>query len=366
MKIAIDARIIYTSTGRYVERLIAHLATLDSEHNYIVLLLQKDFERWQSPTPRFTKVVANFPPYTLREQFQYARLLYRLKPDLVHFTMPQQPILYWGRRVTTIHDLTLIDFVNRRRQGLLKDIYKNNIKPPIFRLVLWLVTRLSARIITPTEYIRQQVTQRFGVRPTKVTLTYEAGELTPVSPQPYPPMQGKSYILCVGNAYPYKNLQSVIRAAQLLKHTGCQLVLVGKHDFFYRELVDYVAQEHITNVHFTDFVSDENLAWLYQNAKLYVFASLSEGFGLPGLEAMLYGLPVLSSNASCLPEVYGEAAEYFNPHSVEELATKVDALLDSPDRRKQLREAGLKQVAKYSWAKMAKETLQVYQSVLKH
>src|ERR1700676_176439 len=108
-RIAIDARIIYTSTGRYVERLIEYLQELDRVRDYVVLLRKADYDRWQPKAPNFRKLVADHQAFTFGEQIQFARQLRALSPDLVHFTVPQQPMLYRGRRVTTIHDLTAMD-----------------------------------------------------------------------------------------------------------------------------------------------------------------------------------------------------------------------------------------------------------------
>ncbi|HSX02861.1 MAG TPA: glycosyltransferase family 1 protein [Candidatus Saccharimonadia bacterium] len=360
MKIAIDARIIYTSTGRYVERLLHHLQELDRANEYVVLLRQADYDRWQPAAPNFTKVVADAPPYSLREQLQLAVLLYRLRVDLVHFTMPQQPILYLKPHLTTIHDLILIDFVNKRRQGWLKDLYKHWVKPAVFRVAMRLIVHNSQRIIVPTNFVKQQVVQRFGVPEEHVIRTYEAGELTTTAEAPYRPLEGKKFILCVGNAYPYKNLQAVIDALQLLNRPDYSLILVGKTDFFYEQLQAEAKRRQAERVIFAGFVSDEELTWLYHHAAAYVFASLSEGFGLPGLEAMLHGAPVVASDATCLPEVYGEAAHYFNPRDVRDIAAKIAEVLDDDQLRQRLIAAGHQQVQRYSWRHMAEETLAIY------
>src|SRR5207245_1964241 len=149
MKIAIDARIIYTSTGRYVERLLHHLQLIDDENDYVILLLKKDFPTWEPINPRFTKQIADFPPYSIREQVYFMFLLYALRVDLVHFTMPQQPILYFGKHVTTIHDLTLLEIINKRKFNLLKSFYKNTLKTAVFRWVFNFFVKSSIYIITP-------------------------------------------------------------------------------------------------------------------------------------------------------------------------------------------------------------------------
>jgi glycosyltransferase involved in cell wall biosynthesis len=115
---------------------------------------------------------------------------------------------------------------------------------------------------------------------------------------------------------------------------------------------------------FTGFVSEGELKWLYQNCVAYVFPSLSEGFGLPALEAIVSGAPVASSNATCLPEVYGDAAHYFDPLNVEDMAAKVGDIIDDPKLRAELIAKGKKQAAKYSWRRMAEQTLAVYNRAL--
>jgi glycosyltransferase involved in cell wall biosynthesis len=144
-----------------------------------------------------------------------------------------------------------------------------------------------------------------------------------------------------------------------------KLVLVGKKDYFYSQLEKRSKNKHISNVIFTGFVSDGQLEWLYQNASLYVFPSLSEGFGLPGLEAMSYGTPVASSNATCLPEVYGDAAVYFDPTSVDDMARVISDTLNDKELLAKLRKAGPEHAKKFSWEKMARETLDVYEKALK-
>ena len=362
MKIAIDARIIYTSTGRYVERLIKHLQEIDPANQYIILLLAKDFERWQPSAPNFTKVVADYSPYTLNEQINFARQLYGLRADIVHFTMPQQPLFYFRRHITTIHDLTLIDHVNKRNEGLVNNLYKHYLKPAVFKLVMRTIIKTSHHIITPTEYVKNQLTTRYPVKASKITVTFEAADKLTAEAEAYPPAIGKEYIFYVGNAYIYKNIGRLIEAFAVLHklRPNLYLILAGKTDFFYQQLQQKVEHDHIQNIIFTDFISDENLGWLLQHAQLYVFPSLSEGFGLPGLEAMVQGTPVISSNASCLPEVYGSAASYFDPYDVADMAEKIDILLGDKAELASLKAAGLERVKMFSWEKMARETLEIY------
>jgi len=172
------------------------------------------------------------------------------------------------------------------------------------------------------------------------------------------------YLLYVGNAYPHKNLERLILAFKKIskEKKNLKLVLVGELDYFYKRLQEDFNK--VKNVIFTDFVSDKELASLYQNATLYIFPSLYEGFGLPPLEAMAYNLPVISSNASCLPEILGQAAVYFNPENVDDIASKIRLVLDDKELQQNLILQGKKQMEKYSWDKMGKEILGVYYNVI--
>lgn len=364
MTIAIDARIIYTSTGRYVDRLLQYLQQIDSTNDYVVLLRAKDYDRWQPTKPNFRKEIADYPPYTFREQLAFAWQLYQLQPDLVHFTAPHPPLLYFGAQVTTVHDLTLINFVNKRKTNPLKDLYKNRLKPLVFKGVMRSIVRRSQAIITPTNFVRQQLITGYNGDPDKITATHEAGEKPSTKSSPIAKLKGKKFILYVGNAYPYKNLETLVEAFHIAKLKDHQLVLAGKPDYFYRELGEFVAQRNIQNVYFPGFVSDEELAWLYQHAKLYAFPSLSEGFGLPGLEAMTYGLPVASSTATCLPEVYGEAAVYFDPTDPHDIAKVITSTLNDGKLLAKLKKAGPNHAATFSWERMAKHTLDIYRQAV--
>ncbi|HUC87323.1 MAG TPA: glycosyltransferase family 1 protein, partial [Candidatus Saccharimonadales bacterium] len=149
-------------------------------------------------------------------------------------------------------------------------------------------------------------------------------------------------------------------------HPQLKLALVGQTDVFGAELTELAKREGVAEaVVMPGFVSDQELAAYYQHAKLYVFPSLSEGFGLPGLEAMANGVPVAAAKASCLPEIYGDAAAYFNPRETTDIARVISGLLSSPKQLDALRQAGLKRVKWFSWKRMAEQTLALYKNVLR-
>ena len=200
----------------------------------------------------------------------------------------------------------------------------------------------------------------------KIHVTWEAGEITDARPEIIPALQNKQFILFVGNAFPYKNIGRIIEAFRTLKQTypDLKLALAGKRDYFYGQHESFVKSLAIPDVHFLGFISDGQKRWALQHCEAYVTASLSEGFNIPTLEAMQEGAPLIASNASCHPEVIGDAALYFDPHSTEELVEHVRSVLDNPVVRTTLIKKGTARIKQFSWERMAEETVAVYRSVL--
>ena len=190
--------------------------------------------------------------------------------------------------------------------------------------------------------------------------------MMPEGSAPYAPVAGKDFIMYLGRPTPHKNLGRLIEAFEILQrtHPDLYLVLAGKKDFNYEIHEKNVHRMGLKHVIFTDFIPDDQLRWLFEHCRAYIFPSLSEGFGLPGLEAMLHGAPVVSSNATCLPEVHGDACEYFDPLSVEDMASKIASVIDDETKRSNLIEKGYVQAGKFSWSRMAQQTLEVYEKAL--
>jgi glycosyltransferase involved in cell wall biosynthesis len=363
-RIVIDAREIHTSTGRYVERLLNYLQDVDTDlsHRYVVLLRPKDMDRWEPRSKRFVKVACRAKKFTFAEQTLLAWQLYKLRADLVHFPMAQQPILYQKAVVTTIQDLTTLRFMNPS-----KNRYVFRIKQWVYKWVILIAVKKSRAIIAISEFVKEDVARFANANSRKITVTYEAGDSVDAAPEELPDLVDQQFIMYVGRSTTHKNLSRLIAAFALLKehYPNLRLVLAGKKDINYRRLARDVKQQDLEGVVFTDFISDGQLRWLYEHCAAYVFPSLSEGFGLPGLEAMASGAPVVSSNATSLPEVQGDAAHYFDPEQVEDMARAIDEVLSKPQLRERLIKAGKSQVAKYSWKRMAEQTLAVYKSVLR-
>jgi len=358
--IVIDARLINSTTGRYIERLVTYLQEVDTENQYTILVPEKDVNYWKPRNTNFIVKIANYDIYSFAEQFGFKRFLNKLKPDLVHFTMPQQPIGYKGKKVTTFHDMTLLKTYNSDKNWF---VYKS--KQKIGSYVFKKVTETSDHLIAISQFTKKELQEFTPIEDGKISLIYEASDVSNIAPKKYQ-LPFKKYILYVGQQSDYKNIKRLGDAHQILlaKYPDLGLVLVGSKNASALTTETYFNERNYQNILFTGFVDDSNLSWLYSNAQAYVFPSLMEGFGLPGLEAMGYGTPVVSSNATCLPEVYGQAAHYFNPLDTSDMAEAIDQVLSNDHLRTRLAKAGFKQIKKYSWKKMAIETHKVYKQVL--
>ncbi len=355
--IVIDARNKSLGSGRYTARLVEYLQRVDTNlsHRYKILVRQKDVENWNLSSKRFEKVVVKARRYSLSEQLVLAARLYWLRPSLVHFTSAAQPLLYFGKSITTVQELTSLRF---------------NTDTKRYKFKAWLhkmAVRKTPHLIVPSEYTKDDIARYAHINSRKIEVIPQGGDVVSGTSKKIPDLENKRYICYVGQGYAHKNLQVLVEAYQELKTTEPDLVLVfaGKLDSGYRKLQRYIAKQEIEGVLFTDYIEDAELKWLYEHTEAYVFPSLSEGFGLPGLEAMAHGAPVVSSDATCLPEVYGKAAEYFNPEDVREMAMKIGKVLNHPEVQKRLIQEGKQRAAKYSWQQMAEQTLAAYKNSLK-
>jgi glycosyltransferase involved in cell wall biosynthesis len=360
-KVVIDARESGTSTGRYIDRLVENLHKLKPNHEIILLAKPHRVEHFKEIAPGFTTIETPYKEFTFSEQISYLRQLQKLKADLVHFGKTEQPVLYRGKVVTTVHDLITARFRNPAKNFLVFSI-----KQLVYKLVVKIVASKSKGIIVPSNFVKKDLIAYTKIKSKKITVTYEASDQIKDNPVAIQELENVKFIMYVGRPQPHKNLNRLVLAFAKLQeqHPDLKLVLAGKKDLLYEELEKYVHKQNIRNVIFTGFVSEGTLRWLYEHTAAYVFPSLSEGFGLPPLEAMEHGAPVISSNATCLPEIYGKAAIYFDPTDVSDIASKVNSVLSDNNLRKHLIASGKEQVAKYSWKRMAEQTLELYEKVL--
>ncbi len=361
MHIVIDARFINSGTGTYVLKLLEYLQEIDTTNHYTVLVPTKDINYWQPREDNFIIKGIDIPMYSFAEQLTYKKILDDLKPDLVHFAMPQQPLWYKGKRVTTIHDLTLLKTYNSDKNWLIF-----HIKQLVGRWVFKRIAQISDHVIAISRNTKREYQEFSHIADDKISVIYEAGQ-TPKVPLAACQLPFQKFLLYVGQQPDYKNLRRLADAHQLLlqKYPDLGLVFAGRMNEDTKRNQRYYQEKGYKNIHFTGFIPDEQRDWLFAHTEAYVFPSLMEGFGLPPLEAMAQGAPVVASDASCLPEILGDAALYFNPLKSQAIAAAIEHVLLDSSLRSTLIKRGYQQVKKYSWRRMAEQTYAIYMQLLK-
>jgi glycosyltransferase involved in cell wall biosynthesis len=373
MKIGIDARFygpIGKGLGRYTQKLIENLEKIDADNEYLIFLKKENFEDYEPKAKNFRKVLADYRWYSWEEQVKFPRLLKKYQLDLIHFPHFNVPLFYFRRFLVTIHDLILIHFPTARSSTLGTLLYW--FKFYAYKMVIKSAVLRSNRIIAVSRFTKNDILKVYaGIPEEKITVTYEACDefcmLTPGKDEKilkkYSIM--KPYIVYVGNVYPHKNPERLALAIKQINGSkgDLKLVFVGADDYFYLRFKEFVRENRIRNVIFTGFVPDYELDVIFHNALAYVRPSLYEGFELPPLEAMAKGVPVISSDHSCALEILGESACYFDPYDINEIARTIKRVASDENLRKELVKKGYQQVQKYSWRKMAKATLGLYETV---
>ncbi len=363
MKIGIDARMYGPKVGggglgRYVEQLIIQLQKIDQENRYILFLKPENFEDCVITNPHFEKRCVPIHWYSLKEQLFLAKMIDREGLDLLHFPHWNVPWNIKTPFVVTIHDLILLE-QPRSAKITTRHPLTYLTKYIGYRFVLSQALKRSRKIIAVSQYTKKSILKHFSwVREEKIEVIYEG--ITPLPALPNPSDLSKlpiPYLLYIGNAYPHKNLKTLLHAFLLLqkKHPNLHLIVAGRKDIFSDRLLDSASHLPLPQGSFT-FIpnpTDSQLSQLYAHATVYVFPSLIEGFGLPPLEAMQQGVPVAASNTSCLPEILGNAAVYFPPTDLQAMIAAIESLLQNDENRFELIGRGYARASLYSWSAMA-------------
>lgn len=265
--------------------------------------------------------------------------------------------------VITIHDLTTHLFPQ----------YHTRLNRLYLRWALPVMARRSAAIIADSHATKRDIVAQLGVSPNKITVVHLGVDGAVFAPQPAatagPALTQvgvrRPYLLAVGTLEPRKNLATLLRAYATLPASTPPLVLVGGLGWGDDSLATAIDALNLRGrVQMTGYIADELLPALYSQAEVFVYPSIYEGFGLPVLEAMACGAPVITSNVSSLPEVAGDAALLVDPHDVGKLAAAIQTLLEAPGQRQRRQEAGLVRARAFSWARCAFDTVNVYRAVL--
>ena len=368
MRIGIDARNDGTGVGRYTFSLVRELAKLDPENEYVLFLNARRYQTFPAPGPNFRTVEADIPWFGVREQLALPRLMARERLDLVHHPHLTVPMLSTTPFVVTIHDLNYLDSKLTFGSSAGFDL-RRTVQRAGYRLELEKARR-ARRIIAVSNHTRAEVARVLRIDPARIAVTYEAadspGEVKPDRRVLERHDLDAPFFLYVGSAYAYKNLARLIEAFARVD-VDHKLVLAGDLEDFGPALREQAVNLGLARrVVFPGRVSDAGLAALYAGALAYVFVSFSEGFGLPGLEAMSAGVPVVAARAGSLREIYGDAARYCDPHDVDSIADAIAEVATDPELRIRLVALGRERAAEFSWQRTAEQTLTVYREALLH
>lgn len=367
VRIAIDARKLHDfGIGTYVRNLLKQLARLPGSDEFVLLCRDADVEPLASLGARFTPIAERSKPYSVREQLSLPAALSRAKVDAFHAPHYVLPMLRRCPTVVTIHDCIHLMF---------PQYLPNRLAHAYAKAFLWNAAHRSDRIITVSEASKRDILHFFDIPPDKISVIPNAiddrflqvpsdDDITLVRERFQ--IEG-DFLLYVGNIKPHKNVERLIDAFERLRREGfhdLSLIVIGD------EISKYAALRHAVHRHklhkavrFLGYVPDQTLAVLYRLAAVFVFPSLYEGFGLPPLEAMAMGTPVVTSNVSSLPEVVGEAAVLIDPYKADAIAEGVARVLSDAGLRARLRAEGPVRARTFSWERSVAQTLEIYRQV---
>ncbi|MFH1111724.1 MAG: glycosyltransferase family 1 protein [Patescibacteria group bacterium] len=366
MLIGFDARLYGTyhrGLGRYCSSLLTGINKLDTSNKYILFSNTNDeLNKFNSD---WKIIKAPYRAYSLAEQFCFPFLLNKYQTDLVHFPHWNIPYFYQKPYIVTIHDLILHKFSDERSTTLPSVWYKFKLK--MYYMNLSRVMNNACKIIAVSQSTANEIITYYPKAKSKIIVIYEAPTISGKNyeNQTLSRLIPYQYLLYVGAAYPHKNLEQLIKAFSNVysQHPDIKLVLVGRHDFFYKRLQEKIIKRYmIKNVIFWGEADNLILASLYQNALGYIAPSLAEGFNLAAVEALAFNLPVLASGIMVHQEVLKNAALYFSTDSQIDLENKIISLISNPLLRADLLEKARIVVSEYNWQTTAEKTVACYQT----
>ena len=367
MRIAIDARKLHDfGIGTYIRNLLKYLARLDRDTEFLLLCKPQDVKIAEHLGPNFRTVVEPSRPYSVGEQVMLPARLVMQNVTLLHEPHYVLPALVPCRAVVTIHDCIHLMFPQYLPSRLAYAYARAN---------LWVAAKRAERIFTVSETSKADILRYCDVPAERIIVVYNAIDdrfATPPDPEDVNRVRERyqlngPFVLYVGNIKPHKNLERLIDAFDLVRRGGferLELLIIGDQISKYPRLRRAVDKHKLhKHVRFLGFVADDTLAALYRLATVFVFPSLYEGFGLPPLEAMASGTPVVTSNRSSLPEVVGDAAVLVDPYSAVSMAEGIQQVLSDADLRRTLSARGLARARQFSWESSVRRIHEVYMDV---
>lgn len=356
--LGIDARLItQTGVGVYTKNLLLNLdKILPSDWRVNVYLREEDFSSIKFSRKNIHKIKADFAWHSFDEQLGFLKLLNKDNNDLVHFTYFSYPIEYKKKFISTIHDLTPLLYKTGKASTKNPLIY--NIKHLVLSHVLKTQLKNSKAIVTPTKSVRMELINVYGQKYAKKIISIYEGvseEMKKISENKQLKNKFKDFLICVNNFYPHKNTEKLIKAFKNVK-TSIKLVLIGPDDFFAKRVEAVIKELNLEKrIVFFKNAKLDDLIFFYKNAKAIINPSVSEGFGLSLIEAAYFGCPIIASDIPVFNEVLGDAFIKFDPKNIDDIEAKIQYFIANKPK------FDYKSInAKYSFTKMANETLMLY------
>ncbi len=365
MRIGIDARLWnQTGVGRYIRNIVLNLQKIDKKNSYVLFIIKKDEAeiRKEIKNHNWKIVIADFRWHSISEQFKFPRLLNKEKLDIMHFTYQQSvPILYRKPFVMTIHDLIKHHFITGRSST--NPYWLLGFKMLAYKTLINIAARNAKKIIAVSRSTKEEIADHLIANKSNVEVVYEAADdfiyKTDLK------IEAKNYFLFVGNVYPHKNTDKMIKAfKKISEKKDIEMVFIGNEDYFYKRLKNDLSGLIQKGKIIIDYgSSDKKLSAYYRNAICLIRPSLMEGFSLPPLEAMACDCLVLGSDIPVHKEIFGESIIYFNPLDAVDIEAKMNYVLDlDKNTREKFIKRGKEISREFSWEKSARQTLNIYES----
>lgn len=365
-KIGIDARLYsQTGVGTYLQNFLFNLdKKVIGNEKYFVYLLKTDFQKVNFKNNRIVKKIADQKWHSFSEQMSFLIQLIKDNLDLMHFTYFSYPILYWKKFIVTVHDTTPLRFKTGKASTRNKLVYW--FKYLIFNIVFWLQVHRAIKIITPTKTVKKELIKIYGkIISKKIISIYEGVSYKVINGNRnlkivsrYQNKFKTDFFIYVGNFYPHKNVERLIDAFSQVKK-NFKLILIGPDDYFTKRILRCIdTSKSKKRIILIKSPSMSDLIFFYKYAKAIIHSSLSEGFGLPLIEAAYFNTPIIASDIPVFKELWGSNYISFDPYSSVDIAEKINQFIDKKPKFNYE-----KLLKKYSFSKMTNEILKIYQNV---
>ena len=367
MKIVINAILYHEKprgVGVYLNNLIKNISQFDKKNEYFIYYgkWMKDYEFIQTTSPNINLIEISIPRNklirNLYQAFIFPIYILRHKPDLLHIPDTSPIIIKTTKTISTIHDLA--EFYCPEKYSKVQAIGR--------KMIVKLQVALSDKIITISDFSRKTLIEKLNINKNKIITIYNGVDVEKFTKDVRREeiekfeIEDKKYVLYVGEIERTKNVSILIEAHKELYKKGFKLVLCGKKGNDYGNILKIIDKHNLKNkIIFTNYVTENELIALYRNAWAFVFPSLFEGFGLPIIEGMASGVPVICSNKSCLPEIGGNAVLTFEPHDRNSLLDCYNQLYYNEDLVFKLNNLAKERVKEFTWEKMAKKVIEAYE-----